>query len=67
MESEPRRKRLEELLLIIGGCEAAIRNNKKYKEAYVHSYGKAFEKMQQQYLKKLERVMNGLPEDESNA
>jgi len=60
-----RKSRLEELLWIIGGCEVAIRNNDRSKETYVRDFSTEFRKLQQKYLKKLERVMNGLPEDES--
>jgi len=66
-DEDPRKKRLEEILYIIGGCEVAIRNNNKpeFRGAYVAEYGRQLAKMQKTYLKKLERLMNGLPEDES--
>lgn len=66
LTGDSRKKRIEELLYIIGGCEVAIRNNNKpeYRGAYVAAYGTQFEKIKQQYLKKLERLMHGLPEDE---
>lgn len=62
-----RQRRIEEILYIIGGCEVAIRNNNKpeFRGAYVAEYGRQFGKMQKTYLKKLERLMNGLSEDES--
>lgn len=63
--TDDRKSRMEYLLWVIGGCEVAIRNNDKSGGAFVSGYSKEFRKMQQKYLKKLERLMNGLPEDES--
>lgn len=62
---DARKQRMEELLWIIGGCEVAIINNDRSGDAYVKSYSDMFRKMQKQYLKKLERVANGLPEEDT--
>lgn len=64
-DDDPRKKRLEELLYIIGGCEVAIRNNQSGKYGAYPPLVAGLKKIQQTYLAILERVMNGLPENES--
>jgi hypothetical protein len=61
-DSEPKQQ-IEDLLLLIGGCEVAIRNNAFGKFGASPVFQSAVKKKQQEYLKKLERVVNGLPEE----
>lgn len=63
LTEDERAKRIEELLYIIGGAEVVIRSNQAGKFGGVPNLARAAKEYQQKNLKKLERVMNGLPED----
>jgi hypothetical protein len=63
---EPRKKRIEELLYTIGGCEVVIRHNKPGVYGAYPPLATQVEKIKQNYLKKLERLMNGLPEQDES-
>jgi len=62
LTEDSRAKRIEELLYIIGGCEVVVRHNKPGKFGAYPPLANIVEKYKQDYLKKLERLMNGLPE-----
>lgn len=63
---DERKKRIEDLLLIIGGTEVMIRNNTAGKFGGYPPLARQAEKLQQQYLEKLRRVLNGLPETQED-
>lgn len=63
---DTRRKRIEELLYIIGGCEVVMKNNRPGKFGAYPPLATVVNKIQQNYLKRFERFVNGLPEEDNS-
>ena len=61
-----RKERLEDLLWIIGGCEAIIKNNQAGKFGAYPPLASTARKIQQQYIKKFERLIHGLTEEDES-
>jgi hypothetical protein len=64
---EPRRKRIEALLYIIGGCEVVIKHNRPGEFGSYPPLAKEVSKIQQRYIKRFERFVNGLPEEDDRS